>query len=359
MASVDRVLIVGAGVAGLTAACALAGRGVTVEVAEATGGEPVGAAIMISGRALEALGSIGVMGRFRAEGILNPLGDRLMGGAIRESIAHYRPVLADILLQRAMALGATVRTSLALQGLEPLAEGVEAQFSDGTSGRYDLVIGADGIRSTVRELVFGPSIRPLYAGQCNIRWMTPGPPIGLPGGAFHGGFGKLLSYPLPQDLIYGISVFARPQPGRVTMEEARDLLHEQLSTMDEPYVRALHARLTPDIELIYRPFEWLMVPPPWHKGRVVLIGDAAHATTAHMSSGGGMAIEDAVVLGEELAGHENVGQALQAFTDRRLARVRMVVETSVALSKLEQEGAGPAEVLARGAPAYAALAEPY
>jgi 2-polyprenyl-6-methoxyphenol hydroxylase-like FAD-dependent oxidoreductase len=88
----------------------------------------------------------------------------------------------------------------------------------------------------------------------------------------------------------------------------------------------------------YRPLEWMLLPRPWHRGRIVLIGDAAHATTPHMASGAGLAAEDGLVLGEEIARTDDVGQALDAFGERRFERARLVVENSVRVGEIEMAG---------------------
>ena len=88
----------------------------------------------------------------------------------------------------------------------------------------------------------------------------------------------------------------------------------------------------------YRPLEWVLLPAPWHKGRVVLIGDAVHATTPHMASGAGMAVEDGLVLAEELSRHDSPDEALAAFSVRRFERARMVVENSVRIGDIEMAG---------------------
>jgi len=85
------------------------------------------------------------------------------------------------------------------------------------------------------------------------------------------------------------------------------------------------------------------MPAPWHVGRVVLIGDAVHATTPHLASGAGIAVEDAVVLAEELDAGGSVDEVLLRFSQRRFERCRLVVESSVRLGQIEQEGGSKAE----------------
>jgi 2-polyprenyl-6-methoxyphenol hydroxylase-like FAD-dependent oxidoreductase len=88
-----------------------------------------------------------------------------------------------------------------------------------------------------------------------------------------------------------------------------------------------------------RPVETVPVEPPWHRGRVVLIGDAAHATTPHIGQGAAQAIEDGIVLAEELAGATTVEEALERFVVRRYERCKIVIEGSTQIGRWEMERA--------------------
>jgi 2-polyprenyl-6-methoxyphenol hydroxylase-like FAD-dependent oxidoreductase len=112
------------------------------------------------------------------------------------------------------------------------------------------------------------------------------------------------------------------------------LLAEQLGGFGGA-LGAIRAQLDTSARINYRPLEKLLLPPPWHRGRAILIGDAAHATTPHLASGAGLAVEDALVLGEGLASDAAREDVLQEFTARRYERCRMVVENSVRLGELE------------------------
>ena len=116
---------------------------------------------------------------------------------------------------------------------------------------------------------------------------------------------------------------------------------EHLTELLAPFggnLTAVRETLGDHSQIVYRPLEWLLLPDPWYSGRVVLIGDAAHATTPHMASGAGVAVEDALVLGEELARTDDVAQALRSFMDRRFERAKLVVETSVQQGRNEIDG---------------------
>jgi 2-polyprenyl-6-methoxyphenol hydroxylase-like FAD-dependent oxidoreductase len=96
-------------------------------------------------------------------------------------------------------------------------------------------------------------------------------------------------------------------------------------------------------EIVFRPLEGFFLPPPWHRGHVLLIGDAAHPTTPQLASGAGMAVEDALVLAEEVARAASVPEALLAFMARREERCRLIVESSIEIGRLEQARAPVAE----------------
>lgn len=374
---VDKVLVVGGGVAGLAAAAALAGKGVAVDLVEISStGEPVGAAITLVNRAFDAMDEIGVLdqieavkgdtdmstiGPFGADGqSLLPPGMK-PDSPFRRVAGVYRPVLSKILRERALSLGVQLRLGTTVTALEETPQGVRATLSDGSTGLYDLVVGADGIRSKVRAMVFPDAASPAYAGQCAIRWMAKGPAITSgPSGLYHTPFGKFLGYPLPAHNLIYLAVVCDGDPGRhVSSQEARDMLREKLAPFTAPYMVELRQRLTDDDDVIFRPFEWHLIDGPWHTGRVLLIGDAAHATTAHMSYGGGMAVEDAVVLAQEIAAQPSLDAALAAFMARRLDRVRIAVTSSLAASRLEVDNAPVPQIIGSLAPAFMKLMEPY
>jgi 2-polyprenyl-6-methoxyphenol hydroxylase-like FAD-dependent oxidoreductase len=99
--------------------------------------------------------------------------------------------------------------------------------------------------------------------------------------------------------------------------------------------------LTPQTEINARPLDSVLLPAPWHRGRVILIGDAAHATTPHLASGAGAAVEDGIVLAEALRDHSNPHAAFAAFMERRFERCRLVVDSSVRIGAMQQAHASP------------------
>ena len=371
MGSTYDILIVGGGIAGLSAAVALGHRGMKTEIIEA-GEEPLGAAIGVHGWAIDALRELGVLEACIDRATMLPIdapirdaaGDPIMrqapatGDAVRPSFGIYRPTLLAILRDAAVKVGTPIRYGVTIQSIHDEGDITSVQLSDGTWRRCHLLIGADGINSRVRASQFDDAPIPAYAGQYAIRWMAPGPPIHDPGW-FLSPTGKLGGYFVPEGFTYVVSVLERDSWTRMDADETYEAMSRHLDSYSAPYVVELRRRLKPDSELICRPFEWLLVPHPWSRGCTLLIGDAAHATTAHMAMGGGMAIEDGVVLGQCVSDSESISDAIGAFTARRFGRCRKVVETSLALSRLEQSRAAPSEIRAVAAPAFAALNTPY
>ena len=231
-------------------------------------------------------------------------------------------------------------------------------FTTGEQRTYDVLLGADGIASATRDVLFPDGPKPTYAGQWSIRWMAPGPPV-EPESWYMNSVGRLGFYSLPEGFVYVPSVFNIPENKRMSNEDLYEMFSSLLDSMTAPAIVELRSRLNADATLIGRPFQWVLLPNPWHRDRALLIGDAAHATTSHMGMGGGMALEDSVVLAQCIRDAETVTDAFRAFMTRRFERVALVVNTSLELSRLEQEGASPVEGRALLGKARAALLDPY
>ena len=375
MTCASTAVIIGGGVAGLAAAIALSRVGVRCEVVELAEAA-LGASLGISGRAADALKELGVYedcyrsGKVfekdsQAAAMMDAAGTILSPGPKRPdwpgaspTIGIFRPVLAEILTNAARAQGATITRGLSAEDVQDVDDGALVTLSDGSERRCDMVVGADGVWSRTRERLFPDGVKPVYAGQISIRWMAPGPPIEAEHW-YMSPVGRLGGYALPHGEVYVPAVIDRAETSRLSQDEVRRLFTDLLDSFTAPRIVELRRRLTPDARLIGRPFEWLLVPDRWYRGRTVLIGDAAHATTAHMGMGGGMALEDAAVLGQCVRDAATLPEAYAAFMERRFDRVRMVVDTSVALSRMEQAKAPPTQNAAMLSATFAALAQPY
>lgn len=375
MACISTALVVGGSIAGMNAAIALAQVGVQVDVVELAH-EPLGASLAFSGRAAMALVDLGIYDEVSATGrpaigstatsirsavtgeILNPGPQRPTWPGAVDAVGVYRPVFLEVAQKEAERLGVRVRKGVSYATFDDGPDSVDVNFTDGETGRYDLMIGADGINSKTRELIFPDAPKPTYSGQLSIRWMAPGPQV-QDEGWYMSEVGRLGFYYLPQGLVYIPAVFNIPETRWIPDEEVRSLFTALLDSMSAPAIRELRSRLTDASELIGKPFHWILLEQPWHKGRTLLIGDAAHATSAHMGMGGGMALEDAVVLGQSIASAATLPEALDMFMKRRFERVKLVVETSNKLGQLEQQHAPASENVALLTKAFATIGEPY
>jgi 2-polyprenyl-6-methoxyphenol hydroxylase-like FAD-dependent oxidoreductase len=210
-------------------------------------------------------------------------------------------------------------------------------FADGRKGRYDLVVGADGIHSQIRGMIFPELPPPQFTGQGCWRVVANRPQEVDRTEMYFGGPVKLGINPVSDDEMYMFVLEHVPNNPFYAYEALVPHLTGLIASFDGA-VAAVRESITQPAQVNYRPLEWILVPDPWYQGRVVLIGDAAHATTPHLASGAGLAAEDGIVLAEEIQRHDSVDAALRAFMARRFQRVRMVVENSVRIGQMEMAG---------------------
>jgi 2-polyprenyl-6-methoxyphenol hydroxylase-like FAD-dependent oxidoreductase len=332
-----------------------------------------GAGISLGGATLRAFGQLGVLDAFLAQGSAHdgvslrlPHGPqvaelptpRIAGPDVPGGGAIMRPVLARLLAEATRAAGANVRLGCTFASIEQDGAGVDVAFDDGRRKRYDLVIGADGLYSKVREAVLPGGPVPRYNGQAVWRAVVPRPPEIETATMWLGPRVKPGVNPVSKTEMYLFVTEPRPVNDHVDPSTFASRLRGLLDDFPAPELQAIRARLGPDSRIVFRPLEALLVPRPWWRGRVALIGDAVHATTPHLASGACIGIEDAIVLAEELARHAEVQQALAAFEARRWERCRMVVENSARLGEIEVAGGDKAEHERIMRASLAALAQP-
>jgi 2-polyprenyl-6-methoxyphenol hydroxylase-like FAD-dependent oxidoreductase len=356
MALIQNALIVGAGVGGMCAAIQCAKQGIEVTLVERNPDwAPDGAGITISGPTLRALREVGVLdevlrlgGHWRAADICAPDGHVKMTVPIQSAIGAddlpgaggiLRPVLADILGHATVAAGATVRLGLTFSAMRQDADGVDVTFTDGSTGRYDLVIGADGVQSSVRKLVMPDFPGPQFTGQGS--WRAVVPRLRENSTIYMGATTKAGMNPISATHCYLFVLDKRAGMDFIAPaewpEKLAELLEEFGGHLGE--IRdALRAGTLPDARVLYRPLAGHMIPGPWHKGRIVLLGDTVHATTPHLASGAGIAIEGALVLAEELGRRHSLEGALLAYAGRHYDRARLVVSASGRMGQIEQQG---------------------
>lgn len=370
----QRILIVGGGFSGMSAAIQLRKIGADVDLVEV---DPdwrnYGAGISLGGATLRAFRRLGILDAFLEQGsaqdgvsIRLPHGPqiaeletpRIAGPGVPGGGAILRPVLAQILADATRASGTHVRLGCTFRSMVQDAEGVEVDFTDGRQQRYDLVVGADGLYSKVREHLLPGAPRPRYSGQGCWRAIVPRPPQIKTTTIWVGPRVKPGVNPVSRTEMYLFVTEPRPVNDHVDPETFVSHVQGLLEDFTAPELQEIRRGLGPRSRLVFRPLEGLLVPRPWSRGRIVLIGDAVHATTPHLASGACIGIEDALVLVEEIERQADAAAALAAFESRRWERCRMVVENSARLGEIEIAGGDKEEHARIMRESLMALAQP-
>ncbi|AKZ54451.1 putative monooxygenase (secreted protein) [Streptomyces ambofaciens ATCC 23877] len=339
MTRTERAVVIGGGIGGLTAAAALHRRGLHVTVLErAPSLQPVGAGISLSPNALRALDVIGLGDPIRDlaawqgdGGVRTPGGRWLSRSSARAAAERFGGPL--VLLHRATLIDHlaaqlppdTVRTAADARLVDPGDENWPARVRtpDGELAA-DLVVAADGLRSAVRGTLFPRHPGPVYSGFTTWRLLIPVPGVDF---ASHETWGRGRiwgTHPLKDGRVYAYAAAVTPAGGHATDERA-ELLH-RYGDWHDPIPAVLAAArpedvLRHDVHHIAEPL------PAFHRGRVALLGDAAHAMPPTLGQGGNQAVEDAIVLAHH---HDDLG----AYTAARLPRTTAVARQAVRIARL-------------------------
>ena len=350
MSVVKKVLIVGGGIGGLSLGIGLRQKGIEAEIVEIQQEYKIyGSGIIQQANALRALDALGVADEAMAKG--SPYGQVKMctgtgfefGKAGPPPIGRFpshngisRRTLHEILYRRAVELGVHFRMGTSVVSIANNADAVEVQFTDATQNTYEVVVAADGIYSKVRDLVFG-RFEPQYV-KASVWRYTFKRPEGLETGYMYmGKKSKVGLIPTTEDSIYMFVVTMEGDDNpHIPKEELVPRLSAYLDEYEVPFVKEVQPQITDPDEVNYRPLEVLSIPGPWYKNRVIMIGDSAHATVPQLGSGAALAIEDAVVLAEELGKDQTLKQAFENHMARRYERCKAIVDASETLVEWEK-----------------------
>lgn len=366
-------LIVGGGIAGMSAAIMLRQAGFEVELIDlAKEWKMVGAGLTISASTLRAFQKIGILEEVKRQGHTHPgiqvcdingrplqnvVSPPLPDADVPGAAGVLRPVLHGILAARLRELQVPVTLGQTLSALRDTGEGVRVRRSDGSEQQYDFVVGSDGLFSGVRKLLFPQAAAPAFTGQACWRLVIARPPEIGQRHFFLGGPVKVGLTPVSTQEMYLFLLEHIPaNPWRDPATQ-----HLELKRLLEGFggiLASIREGLSPDSRIVYRPLEGHLLRHDWFEGNTILIGDAAHATTPQLASGAGMAVEDGIVLAEELAKSDAIRLAYRRFMVRRYERCRLVVDNSLEIGRLEVAGRPAAEQTAVVASSLAALAEP-
>jgi 2-polyprenyl-6-methoxyphenol hydroxylase-like FAD-dependent oxidoreductase len=351
MPAVNNVLVVGGGAAGAAAAILLAEAGVGVELIEVKP-EPsaIGSGITLQGNALRVLRQLGVWDDVRAAGypfeslglrapdpagtLIAELPDVKTGGAdLPATVGMPRPVLARILMDRASAAGAKLRFGTTFTEVAQDSDGVDVTFSDGSAGRYDLVVGADGVRSWTRRAL-GINLETKSVGMGIWRAFGPRPASVTRTDLYYGGPCYIAGYcPTGEDSLYAYIVEDAQDRSTLAPEQQLQVMRELSQAYHGPW-DDIREHLTDPSRVNYTWFETHVLEAPWNRGRVMLIGDAAHTCPPTIAQGAAQALEDAAVLAELLIGADTLDEQLwDAFHTRRCERAKTVVDASNQLAQ--------------------------
>ncbi|MER7926131.1 FAD-dependent oxidoreductase [Streptomyces sp. NPDC096057] len=355
------VLVIGGGAAGNAITILLRRAGMDVDLIEARPdwNATTGSGITLQGNALRVLRELGVWDQVKASGyafgslgvtapdgtVLFEAEDIRTGGKdLPATLGMQRPQLQQILIDAVRASGASVRLGTTAEILSQNAHGVSVRFNDGTTGGYDLVIAADGLGSATRAAI-GISDKPEPTGMAIWRIAAPRPASVTRTDLSYGGPAYIAGYcPTGENTIYAYLVEANRD--RATIDPAAHA--DEMRRLAQGYGGAwpeITTHITDPKKVNYTWFDRLLVEGSWHRGRVVLIGDAAHCCPPTMAQGAAMSLEDALVLAELLGSGQHWGDELfQAYYDRRIPRVRTVVEASVQIGQWQLDGVRDADM---------------
>jgi 2-polyprenyl-6-methoxyphenol hydroxylase-like FAD-dependent oxidoreductase len=347
----ERFAVVGGGIGGLTVAIALQKKGFDVVVYEhAREWSPLGAGIILAGNAMKAFREINldeqilVAGREMNQFVIKDESGKVISRADGQKINQAYGLVNTLTLHRAdlhnvlynALLPHTVQLGKACIDFREDTDGVRMFFTDGTSSHADYVIAADGIHSVFRKKLL-PARGLRYSGYTCWRGVTSEIPEGFDNSIASESWGAGLRFgivPLSKNRVYW---FATANAGERDKKMAGFKIDDLVSlyrSFHDPVTKLIQA--TCEENVLHHDIVDFKPIAQFAFGKIVLLGDAAHATTPNLGQGACMAIEDGVVLGNCLASSSTPVQGFQQFQQKRIARTTQVVNTSYRLGKVVQ-----------------------
>jgi FAD-dependent urate hydroxylase len=349
-------LVIGAGIAGPVAAMALRKAGIrpTIYEAHPSGAEGIGTFLTIASNGIDALRAIGADQTALAAGFPTPtitlcsttgknLGTARTGLTLPDGTTSHTLKRADLyqaLYQEAARRGIDVQHGKRLTAAEPTGNGVRAVFDDGTDAAADVLIGTDGIHSTVRKLIDPTAPAPTYIGLINLGGYARGVEVDAEPGSYTMIFGKraFFGYVLTPsgEVWWFANIPRRDEPARgeaeaITAAQWQARLAALYAADAGPAARLVEASDTAGISKA-SPIHSIPHLPFWHNGRMIVIGDAAHAPTPTSGQGASLSIEDTIVLAQCLRDLPTPEVAFTRFQALRRPRVERIIKQAARIN---------------------------
>ncbi|MGW1887117.1 FAD-dependent monooxygenase [Streptomyces sp. NPDC001970] len=354
-------LVIGGGIAGPATAMALQKAGIDAVIyeAHAEGADDAGVFLTLGSNGIDALKTIGADQQITRTGIATPqitlysskgkrLGvSRISSAAGTPSMTIRRAGLYRALHQAAVRRGITVNHGQRLVSAEDTGEAVRATFADGTTATADLLIGCDGVHSAVRKTVDPEAPAPSYAGLVSLGGYTREVTVDAEPGSYTMIFGRraFFGYAVaPDGEVWWFANVpravepARGEVERIGSDEWRRTLVVAFTDDAGPAARIIEATSSDNI-MKASPVHLLRRLPAWHRGRMIVLGDAAHAPSPSSGQGASLAIEDAVILARCLRDTSSYADAFTTFVDLRRPRVEKIVKQAARINN--SKAAGP------------------
>lgn len=361
MTSIRTAMIVGGGIAGPATALALQKTGIDATVYEAHPGDANGAGVFLTlgSNGIDGLRTLGVADRTIRSGFPTPvmvmrshtgrrLGTAAMGPAVPDLTPSHTVTRADMyaaLHAEVTARGIAIEHGKRLTDSHEDADGVHAVFADGTRATADVLIGCDGVHSTVRRLIDPQAPAPGYSGLLGTGGYAHGVDIDAPPGTFEMIFGKrgFFGYVSAGDgeVWWFANVPRAAEPARGEAEatepaELRRMLRDLFADDAGPAVALIDAS---DSIVPLSPMHALRRLPRWHRGLSIVVGDAAHAPSPSSGQGASLSVEDAIVLAKCLRDEDRPEAAFADYEAVRRPRVERIVKEAARVNN--SKAAGP------------------